>query len=107
MVIEMEISDTANFGDIGLLTLRGASLSYTDSSGDPIFSGIEATQTSVSHRLLFNEENIEVVDSILTDVDTKLNAIDNWEDGPVHYIYITLDDVEVAGQKVKGQGKSF
>jgi hypothetical protein len=43
MVIEMEISDTANFGESGMFTLREAFLSYTDSSGDLVFSGIEAT----------------------------------------------------------------
>jgi hypothetical protein len=48
-----------------------------------------------------------MVDSILTDVDAKLNSIGNWEDGPVHYRYITLDDVEVAGQKGQGQGHLF
>jgi hypothetical protein len=105
MVIEMEISDTASFGGSGMFTLREAFLSYTDSSDDPIFSGIEATQRSGSYRLLFNEEISDVVDSILTNVDCKLNSIGNWEDDPVHYIYITLDDVEVEGQK--GQGKSF
>jgi hypothetical protein len=82
-------------------------LYYTDSSDDPIFSGIEATQVGGSYGLLFNEENSEMVDSILTDVDDKLNSIGNWEDDPVHYIYITLDDVEVAGQNRQGQGKPF
>jgi hypothetical protein len=48
-----------------------------------------------------------MVDSLLTDVDDKLNSIVNWEDGSVHYIYITVDDVKVAGQKGQGQGKSF
>jgi hypothetical protein len=40
-------------------------------------------------------------------VDDKINSISNWEDGPVHYRYITLDDVEEAGQKGQGLGKSF
>jgi hypothetical protein len=43
MVIEMKISDTASFRDIGMFTLWEAFLSYTDSSGDPIFSDTEAT----------------------------------------------------------------
>jgi hypothetical protein len=90
-----------------MFTLQEAFLSYTDSSGDPVFSGIEATQRDGSYRLLFNEENSEMVDSILTDVDNKLNSIGNWEDGPVHYIYIALDDLEVTFQKVQGQGNSF
>jgi hypothetical protein len=79
-------------------------LSYTDSSGDLIFSGADATQTSGSYRLLLNEENDEVIDSILTDLDAKLNAIGNWEDSSVYYIYITLDDMEVACQRGQGQG---
>jgi hypothetical protein len=91
MVIDMEILDTANFGEIGMFMLREEFLSYTDSSGDPVFSSIEATQTVGPYRLLFNEENSEMVDSILTDLDDKLNSIGNWEDGSVHYRYITLD----------------
>jgi hypothetical protein len=82
-----------------MFTLRYAFLSYTDSSGEPVFSGIQATHTGGSYRLLFNEENSGMVDSILMDVDDKLNSIGNWEDGSVHYRYITLDDVEVTGQK--------
>jgi hypothetical protein len=45
-VIEMETPDTANFGHNGMFTLREAFLSYKDDSRVPIFSGIEATQTS-------------------------------------------------------------
>jgi hypothetical protein len=37
MVIEMEISDTTNFGDSSMFT------SYADSFGDQIFSGIKET----------------------------------------------------------------
>jgi hypothetical protein len=99
MAIEMEISDTANFGESGMFTLREAFLSYTDSSGNPVFSGIKAPQAGGSYRLLFNEENSGIVDSILMDVDGNLNSISNWEYGSVHYRYITSDDVEVAGQK--------
>jgi hypothetical protein len=77
MVIDMEISDTANFGEIGMFVLQEAFLSYTDSSGDPIFSDIEATQASAAYSLLFNKENSELVDSILADVDAKPNAIVN------------------------------
>jgi hypothetical protein len=84
MVIEMEILDTAYFGEISMYTLREAFFSYTDSSGDPVFIGIEETQTSGSYRLLYNEEDSEMVDSILTDVDDKLNSIGNWEEGPLH-----------------------
>jgi hypothetical protein len=107
MVIKMEISNTANFGEISMFTLREAFLSYTRSSGDPVFSGTKATHTGGSYLLLFNEENSGMVDSNLMDVDEKLNAIGNWEDGLVHYRYITLNNLEVAGQKGKGQGKSF
>jgi hypothetical protein len=87
--------------------LQEVSLCYTNSSGDPVFSIIKATHTGGSYRLLFNEDNSEIVNSILTDVDEKLNSISNWEDGQVHCIYITLDDVEVAGQKGQGQGNTF
>jgi hypothetical protein len=41
----MDISDTATFGDNIMFMLCGAFLSYTDPSGDPIFTSIEATQT--------------------------------------------------------------
>jgi hypothetical protein len=34
---------------------------------------------------------------ILTDIDEKLEAIGSWYDAPVHYRYITTDDVEVSG----------
>jgi hypothetical protein len=103
----MEISDTANFGESGMFTLREVFLSYTDSSSDLVFSNIEVTQRGGSYRFLFNEEISEMVDSILTDVDDKLNSIGNWGDGSLHYRYITLDDVEEAGKKGQGQGKSF
>jgi hypothetical protein len=88
-----------------MFTLREAFLSYKDDSGEPILSGIEATQTSGSCRLLFNEKNTNVVDTILIDVDAKLDAIGNWNDLPVHYRYITVDDVGVSGQNVQAQGK--
>jgi hypothetical protein len=41
------------------------------------------------------------VDTILVDID------ENWNDAPVHYRYITVDDVEVSGQNAQAQGKSF
>jgi hypothetical protein len=59
MVIEMEISDTANFGEIGMFTVWETFLSYTVSSGDPAFRSIETTQTCSTYRLLFNEETLE------------------------------------------------
>jgi hypothetical protein len=57
-VIEMETPATANFGHNGMFTLREAFLSYKDDSGEPIFSGIEVTQTGDTYRLLFNENNL-------------------------------------------------
>jgi hypothetical protein len=106
-VIEMETQDTANFDHNGMFTLREAFLSYKDASGEPTFSGIKATQTSGSYRLIFSEQNTSVVDTILIDVDEKLDAIGNWNDATVHYKYITVDDVEVSGQNAQAQGKSF
>jgi hypothetical protein len=106
-VIEMKTPDTANFGHGRMFTLRKAFLSYKDESGEPIFRGIEATQTSGSYRLLFNEKNTNVVDTILIDVYKKLDAIGNRNDTTVHYRYITVDDTEVPGQNDQVQGKSF
>jgi hypothetical protein len=45
-VIEAETPATANFGHKGMFTLHKACLSYKDDSREPIFSGIDATQTS-------------------------------------------------------------
>jgi hypothetical protein len=42
---------------------------------------------------------------ILTDIDEKLEAIGNWDDAPVHYRYITMEDVEVSGKNAQAQGK--
>jgi hypothetical protein len=106
-VIEMETPGTASFGHSGMFTLREAFLSYNDDAGEPIFSAIEATQTSRKYLLLFNDNNHESVDKILIDVDEKLKAIVYWYDASVHYRYITLDCVEVSGQSAKAQGKSF
>jgi hypothetical protein len=74
-IIETETHETATFGHNGLFTLREAFLSYKDDAGAPIFSAIEATQTSGTYRLLFNENNHAAVDMILTDIDEKLEAI--------------------------------
>jgi hypothetical protein len=106
-VIEMDISDTANFGDSGMFTLHEAFLSYTNPFSDPIFAGIEATQTGGTYRLLFHEKNSDVVDTILTDIGAKLEVVGNWDEIPVHYRYITLDEVEVEGHNEQGQGKQF
>jgi hypothetical protein len=106
-VIEMETPATANFGHIGIFTLREAFLSYKDDSREPIFSGIEATQTSSTYPLLFNEKNHEAEDKILIDVDKKIDAIGNWNDTSAHYRYITMDDVEVSGRNAQAQRKSF
>jgi hypothetical protein len=94
-VIEMETPATANFGHNGMFTLREAFLSYNNDSGEPIFSSIEATQTSGSYRLLFNEKNTNVVNTTLIKVDARLDAIGNWNDAPVHYRCITVDRVKV------------
>jgi hypothetical protein len=106
-VIEMETPETATFGHNGMFTLRETFLSYKDDEGEPIFSAIEATQTSGTYRLLFNDNNHAAVDKILTDIDEKLKAIGNWDDASVHYRYITMDDVEVSGKNAQAQGKSF
>jgi hypothetical protein len=68
---------------------------------------VQATQTSGTYRLLFNENNHAAVDMILTDIDEKLEAIGNWDYASVHYRYITMDDVEVSGKNSQAQGKSF
>jgi hypothetical protein len=106
-IIEMETPKTATFGNNGSLTLREAFLSYKDDAGAPIFSAIEATQTGGTYRYLFNDNNHAAVDMILTDIDERLEAIGNWDDATVHYIYITTDDVEVSGKNDQAQGKSF
>jgi hypothetical protein len=106
-IIEMETPETATFGHNGMFTPRGAFLSYKDDAGELIFSAIEATQTSGTYRLLFNDNIHAAVDMILTDIDEKLEAIGNWDDASVHYRYITMDDVEVSGKNAQAQGKSF
>jgi hypothetical protein len=106
-VIKMETPDTAYFGHNGMFTLQEAFLSYKDDAGEPIFSAFEATQTSGTYRLLFNDNNHEAVDNILIDVNEKFDAIGNWNDASVHYRYITMNDVEVSGQNAQAQGKSF
>jgi hypothetical protein len=58
-VIEMETPAMAHFGHTSIFTLREAFLSYKDDSGEPIFSGIEATQTNGTYRLLFNEKTMK------------------------------------------------
>jgi hypothetical protein len=103
-VIEMATPATVNFGHNGMFTLRVAFLSYKDDSREPIFSGIEATQTSGTYFILFNENNHKAVDTILIDIDAKLDAIGNWNSASVHYRYITMDDVEVSGQNAQAQG---
>jgi hypothetical protein len=103
----METPETATFGHNGLFILREAFLSYKDDGGEPIFSAIEATQTGGTYRFLFNANNQAAVDMILTDIGEKLEAIGNWDDAPAHYIYITMDDVEVSGKNARAQGKSF
>jgi hypothetical protein len=106
-VIEMDTPATASFGHNGMFTLSEAFLSHNNDSREPIFSGIEATQTSGTYRLLFNEKNHEVVDKVLIDVDKKLDAIGNWNDASVHYRYITKDEIEASGKNYQAQGKSF
>jgi hypothetical protein len=106
-VIEMETPETATFGHNGMFTLQEVFLSCKDDAGEPIFSAIEATQTSGTYRLLFNDNNHAAVDMILTDFDEKLEAIGNWNDAPVHYGYITMEDVEVSGKNAQEQGKLF
>jgi hypothetical protein len=106
-VIEMETPATANFGHNSMFTLREAFLSYKDDAGEPIFSAIEATQTSGTYRLLFNDNKHEAVENILIEVDEKLDAIGNWNDASVHYRCITMNDVEVPGQNAQAQGNSL
>jgi hypothetical protein len=89
----METPETANFGHSDMFTHQESFLSYKDDAGEPIFSHIEATQTSGTYRLLFNDKNHEAIDKILIDVHEKLEAIGNRDDASVHYRYITMDDV--------------
>jgi hypothetical protein len=91
----METPETATFGHSGMFALQEAFMSYKDDAGEPIFSAIEATKTSGTYRLLFNDNNHAAVEKILTDFDEKLEPIGNWYDATVHYRYITMDDVEV------------
>jgi hypothetical protein len=102
-VIKMETPEMATFVHSGMFTLWEAFLSYKDATGEPIFSAIEATQTSGTYRLLFNDNNHAAVDKILTDIDEKLEAIGNWDDASVHYRYITMDDVGVSGKNAQAQ----
>jgi hypothetical protein len=106
-IIKMETPEMATFGHNGSFTLREAILSYKDDTGAPIFSAIEATQTGGTYRFLFDDNNHAAVDMILTDIAEKLEAIVKWDDAPVHYRYITTEDVEVSGKNAQAQGKSF
>jgi hypothetical protein len=106
-IIKMDTPETAAFGHNGLFTLREAFLSYKDDAGAPIFSAIEATQTGGTYCFLSNDNNHAAVDMILTDIYEKLEAVGNWDDAPVHYMYITTDDVEVPGKHAQAQGESF
>jgi hypothetical protein len=106
-IIEMEAPEKATFGHNGMFTVREAFLSYKDDAGEPILSDIEATQTGGTYLLLFNDNNHTAVDMILTDIDEKLKANENWDDASVHYRYITMEDVEVSVKNAQAQGKSF
>jgi hypothetical protein len=106
-IIEMETPETATFGHNGMFTLQEAFLSYNNDAGEPIFSAIEATKTSGTYRLIFNDNNHAAVDMILTDIDEKLEAIGKWDYASVHYRYFKMEDVEVSGKNAQAQGKSF
>jgi hypothetical protein len=106
-LIKIETPETATFGHKGMFTLRESFLSYKDEAGEPIFSSIEATQTAGTYHLIFNDNNHAAVAMILTDIDEKLEAIENWDDESVHYRYITMGDVEVSGKNAHAQGKSL
>jgi hypothetical protein len=105
-IIKMETPEMATFVHNSLFTLREEFMSYKDDAGAPIFSAIEA-QTGGTYRFLFNNNNHAAVDMILTDIDEKLEAIGNWDYAPVHYRYITTDDVEFSGKNDQAQRKSF
>jgi hypothetical protein len=75
--------------DSATVTLRDILYQYKDDEGGQLFNAIEKTNKGGTCRCIFHEIKIDIVESMLNNLDATLNAFGAWDDCDVHFIYLT------------------
>jgi hypothetical protein len=93
--------------DAATVTLRDIFYQYKDDEGGQLFDAIEKTNKGGTYRFHFNESKIAIVDNMLNNLDSTLDAFGAWDDCGVHFRYLTLLPISVVGRAVKSTTTSF
>jgi hypothetical protein len=93
--------------DAATVTLRDIFYKYKDDEGGQFFDAIKKTNKGGTYIFLFHENNIEIVDNMLSNLDAILDAFGAWDDCDVHFRYLTSLPISVVGRVVKSTTTAF
>jgi hypothetical protein len=93
--------------DAATVTLRDIFYQYKDDEGGQFFDAIEKTNKGGTYRFLFHESKIAMVENMLNNLDSTLDAFWSWDDCDVHFRYLTSLPINVVGRVVKSTSTAF
>jgi hypothetical protein len=68
---------------------------------------MEHTNTSDVYMLLFDEKNMEQVDTLLATIDESLDALGDWDNADTHYRFRSHEKVNIFGIQPRGKHSDF
>jgi hypothetical protein len=84
-------------------TIREMFMKHLDHNGNSLFHSMEHTKTYYVYRLLFDETNTELVDTLLATIDESLDALGNWDNADTHYRFHGHEKVNIVGKQPRGE----
>jgi hypothetical protein len=68
---------------------------------------MEHTKTSGVYRILFDETNMEQVDTLLATIEESLDALGDWDNADTYFIYHSHEKVNIVGIQPSGEQSDF
>jgi hypothetical protein len=88
-------------------TIREMVMKHLDNKCNALFHIMEHTNTYGVYRLLFDETNMEQVDTLLATIDESLNALGDWDNADTHFRYHSHEKVKILGIQLRREQSDF
>jgi hypothetical protein len=88
-------------------TMREMLTKHLENKGNALFHSMEHTNTSGVYRLMFDETNIEKVDTLLATIDESLDALGDKDNADAYLRYQSNEKVNIVGIQPRVEQSDF
>jgi hypothetical protein len=88
-------------------TIKEMFMKHLENKVNALFHSMEHTNTSDVYRLLFDETNMEQVDTLLTTIDESLDALGDCDNADTHFRFHSHEKVNIVGIQPRCEQSDF